>query len=453
MAQKPHCLAVVLAAGLGTRMKSELPKVLHEIGGLPLVGHVMQAVNAAGADRTAVVVGPDMPQLEAVVAQMDHAASTYVQVNRQGTADALRAAEPAFSGFQGDVLVVFGDTPLVQAQSFALLREKLSQGAALAVLGFEAKDPTGYGRLLMQGDELVAIREHKDASEAERQVTLCNAGIMAFKAEHLQKLLAMITNDNANEEFYLTDAVEHAVNLGLSVVVATAPEEEVQGINNRAQLAACEAVFQTRKRTAAMLGGVTLQAPETVYFSYDTQLAPDVLVEPNVVFGPAVEVASGASIRAFSHLEHCNVAAQATIGPYARLRPGANIGEGARIGNFVEIKNAEIAQGAKVNHLSYIGDASIGSKTNIGAGTITCNYDGYLKHKTQIGENCFIGSNSILVAPLSIGDGVTSAAGSTLTRNVPQDALAIARPQQENKEGAAPRIRARLEAKKRAKTK
>ncbi|MDD7908694.1 bifunctional UDP-N-acetylglucosamine diphosphorylase/glucosamine-1-phosphate N-acetyltransferase GlmU [Pseudovibrio exalbescens] len=443
------CLAIVLAAGLGTRMKSALPKVLHEIGNFPLVGHVLKAVQAAGADEVAVVVGPDMEALEKASREIVPDAKCFVQVDRLGTAHAAKAAEGAYLESTVDhVLVLFGDTPLVTPQTFRAIRAELSAGSDLVVLGFEAADPHGYGRLITDGDKLLAIREEKDASDEERKVTLCNAGIMGFRREHFASLVNRIENNNAKGEYYLTDAVEVAHADGLKISVTTAAEAEVQGINNRAQLAACEAVFQERMRQSAMADGVTLQAPETVYFSQDTRIAPDVVVEPNVVFGPGVSVESGVRIRAFSHLERASVAKDATVGPYARLRPNAKIGEGAHIGNFVEIKNASIEQGAKVNHLSYIGDARVGAKTNVGAGTITCNYDGYFKYHTDVGNGVFVGSNSILVAPVSIGDGALVAAGSVITEDVPSQAMAFGRAQQVVKEGRASEMRARLEKEK-----
>ncbi|QUS54054.1 bifunctional UDP-N-acetylglucosamine diphosphorylase/glucosamine-1-phosphate N-acetyltransferase GlmU [Pseudovibrio brasiliensis] len=440
------CLAIVLAAGLGTRMRSALPKVMHEIGGLPLVGHVLNSVVHAGADKVAVVVGPEMLKLEEHVAIRVPHATCHVQVDRLGTAHAVKAAEEAYKATSDHVLVLFGDTPLVKADTLHRLRERLSGGADVVVLGFEADDPFGYGRLLESGGELVAIREEKEATNEERRVTLCNAGIMAFKGSALPDLIAEIKNDNAKGEYYLTDAVEVARGKGMRVVSELADEKEVQGINNRSQLASCEAVFQQVQRETFMENGVTLQAPETVYFSWDTEIDPDVVVEPNVVFGPGVHVDSGARIRAFSHLEKAHVSADATVGPYARLRPGADIGEGAHIGNFVEIKNAKVESGAKVNHLSYIGDARVGAKSNIGAGTITCNYDGYLKHHTDIGAGSFIGSDSVLVAPLTLGDGAFVAAGSVVTSDVPENALAIGRGQQVNKEGRAKVMREMLAA-------
>lgn len=446
------CLSIVLAAGLGTRMRSDLPKVMHPIGNLPLIGHVLKALKSADADRIAVVVGPQMDDLESLVHQLAPGATCHAQVDRLGTAHAALAARPAMETPADDVLVLFGDTPLVTPGAIGTVRAALTEGADVAVLGFEAADPFGYGRLLVTDGKLSAIREEKDATAEEKKVSFCNSGIMGFRGEHVLPLLDAIGNDNAKSEYYLTDAVEIANSRKLTVVAVAADEEEVQGINTRAQLAACEAVFQARMRRAALENGVTLQAPYTVFFSHDTAIESDVTIEPNVVFGPGVNVASGARIRAFSHLEGASVGPGSTVGPYARLRPGANLVSGAHIGNFVEIKNAEIGPGAKVNHLTYVGDASIGAASNIGAGTITCNYDGFGKHQTVIGEGTFVGSNSTLVAPVTLGDGVYIAAGSVVTEDAETDTLVIGRGRQVAKPGRAAELRARFKAAKDAKS-
>ncbi len=443
-------LSIILAAGLGTRMQSSLPKVMHEIGNLPMIGHVLKAVSGEG-NRVAVVVGPDMPALESLVAKLSPGASCHEQTERLGTAHAALAARSALTPAADDVLVLFGDTPLVTGDTIARVRAALAAGADVAVLGFEAANPFGYGRLLMQGDQLLAIREEKDASNDERKINFCNSGIMGFQGAIAEELLSAVGNSNAKGEYYLTDAVEIANARGLKVVAATTSEDDARGINNRSQLAECEEIFQNRMRHAALERGVTLQAPATVFFSHDTVLEPDVLVEPNVVFGPGVHVASGTRIRAFSHLEGATVGADATVGPYARLRPGAELARDTHIGNFVEVKNGKIGEGAKVNHLSYIGDAVVGAKTNIGAGTITCNYDGFGKHLTEIGAGSFIGSNSTLVAPVKIGSGAYVAAGSTVTEAVPDDALVIGRARQSVKEGRAKVLRVRFAAAKAAK--
>nr|MEC9420769.1 bifunctional UDP-N-acetylglucosamine diphosphorylase/glucosamine-1-phosphate N-acetyltransferase GlmU [Pseudomonadota bacterium] len=446
------CLSIVLAAGLGTRMKSNLPKVMHEIGGLPLVGHVVKALKQAGSDRISVVTGPDMPELEKLVQNLAPEAHCHVQHERLGTAHAALAARSALASPSDDVLILFGDTPLVTADTIGKVRRALSDGADLAVLGFETQQPFGYGRLLTDNGQLVAIREEKDASDEERRITFCNSGIMGFSGQHALSLLDAIGNANAKSEFYLTDAVEIANSRGLKVVAVSGSEVETQGINTRAQLAACEEDFQVRMRNLALENGCTLLAPHTVYFSHDTVLESDVVVEQNVVFATGVRVASGARIRAFSHLEGASVGRNSAVGPYARLRPGAVLGADTRVGNFVEVKNTTFEDGAKANHLSYIGDACVGSKSNIGAGTITCNYDGYLKHRTEIGAGSFVGSNSTLVAPVSLGSGSFVAAGSVITDDVDQDSMAFGRARQTVKEGKAKQLRERLKAAKETKS-
>jgi bifunctional UDP-N-acetylglucosamine pyrophosphorylase/glucosamine-1-phosphate N-acetyltransferase len=435
------CLAVILAAGEGTRMKSQRPKVLHEVAGRSLLGHAIAAVMAAGADAVAVVIGPDRPDVAAEVAARLPSARVFVQAERRGTAHAVLAAREALRGGYDDVLVAFADTPLVRPGTFQAMRSALAAGAPVAVLGFEAADPTGYGRLVSRDGALEAIVEHNDASEAERAIRLCNAGLMAMDGRHALAILDAIGNDNAQSEYYLTDAVTVARAQGLKAVALDAPETEVQGVNNRVQLAAAEAEFQRRRRIAVMKGGATLIAPETVFFSHDTTIGRDVLIEPNVVFGPGVSVADGAVIHAFSHLEGAEVGPQASVGPYGRLRPGAKLARKAKVGNFVEIKAAEIGEGAKVSHLTYIGDASVGAEANIGAGTITCNYDGFFKYKTTIGAGAFVGSNSSLVAPVTIGEGAYVGSGSVVTRDVPADALAIGRGRQVEREGWAKTFR------------
>ncbi|WP_299484085.1 bifunctional UDP-N-acetylglucosamine diphosphorylase/glucosamine-1-phosphate N-acetyltransferase GlmU [uncultured Roseibium sp.] len=446
------CLSIVLAAGLGTRMKSELPKVLHEIGGLPMVGHVLKALQAGGSDRVSVVTGPEMPDLEALVRTLTPAAQCHVQTERLGTAHAALSAKAALANPVDDVLVIFGDTPLVTSGTIKNVRGQLEAGADLVVLGFEAKDPFGYGRLLIEDGRLVAIREEKDATPEERKVTFCNSGIMGFSGKHALSLMEAIGNQNAKHEYYLTDAVEVANQRGLTVLAVEGSETETQGINTRVQLAACEEDFQDRMRRFAMESGCTLLAPRTVYFSHDTRLEPGVTVEQNVVFAPGVKVASGATIRAFSHLEGADVGKGCMVGPYARLRPGTVLASDAKIGNFVEVKNATFGTGAKANHLSYVGDASVGSRSNIGAGTITCNYDGYLKHRTEIGAASFVGSNSTLVAPVRLGNGAFVSAGSVITDDVSKDSMAFGRARQVVKEGAAGRLRDRLKAEKDAKS-
>jgi len=443
-----RALAIILAAGEGTRMQSSRPKVLQEIGNRPLIGHVASSATRVGVDSIAVVIGPDMHDVTKTARTFAPQVSEFVQTERLGTGHAVLSARAAITNDYQDVLVLLGDAPLVRHETISAARSRLSQGADVVVVGFRAKDPTGYGRLILDGTQVAAIREHKDASEAERAIDICNSGIMAFSQKHMLSLVDSIGNANAKGEYYLTDAIEIAHNYGLRVDVVEADETEVMGINDRAQLAACEATFQTRRRAEILAGGATLIAPETVHFSADTIIGVDVTVEPNVVFGPGVDVAAGARIRAFSHLEGAKVASGAQIGPYGRLRPGADIGEGARVGNFVEVKNAVFGAGAKANHLAYIGDTMVGEKANIGAGTITCNYDGFFKHKTKIGAGAFIGSNSALVAPVSIGEGAIIGSGSTITKPVPDNALAIGRGRQIIRENWALTFRAKKNAEK-----
>lgn len=443
------CLAVVLAAGEGTRMKSDLPKVLHPVGGRPLINAVLETAREGGADRLAVVIGAGADKVRAHLMKAAPEAQVFEQRERLGTAHAVLAAREALASHQGHVLVLFGDTPLVRPATIASLTDRLSAGADIALLGFATDEPTGYGRLIIKDGRLVAIVEEKDADEATKAIRLCNSGIMAFRAGLLPELLEAIGNSNAKGEYYLTDAIAVGTARGLRAEAVIGDEaDEFVGINDRAQLAAAEAIFQKRARSEAMAAGVTLVAPETVFFSYDTRLGRDVVVEPNVVFAPGVEIAPRAIIRSFSHLEGAKVASGAIIGPYARLRPGADLAENVHVGNFVEIKNARVDQGAKVNHLTYIGDASIGARTNVGAGTITCNYDGVFKHKTIIGADVFVGSNTVMVAPVTVGDNALTAAGSVITSDVPGDAMAFGRARQENKEGMGAAKKAALAAKK-----
>ena len=436
-------LGIVLAAGEGTRMKSRMPKVLHEVASRPMVVHAMATARAAGIDRLALVVGPNMAAVEKAVTAAG-ADEIVHQTERLGTAHAVLRARAALEAGADDVVVLYGDTPLVRPDTVARVRARLAEGADLVVLGFRALDPTGYGRLLEVDGRLVAIREEKDATPAERAVTLCNSGIMAFRGAHVLSLLDAIGNVNAKGEYYLTDAVEIAHGRGLRVEAVVGDEEEFLGANDRAQLAACEAIYQKRRRAEALAAGITLVVPDTVVFAADTEIAADVVIEPNVVFGPGVRVETGARIRAFSHLEGARVGEGATVGPYARLRPGADLARDVHVGNFVEIKNGRIEEGAKVNHLTYIGDARVGARANIGAGTITCNYDGFGKYTTDIGAGAFIGSNSSLVAPVTIGDGAFVGSGSVVTHDVPADALAVARGRQMVRDGWAAAFRDRM---------
>ncbi|AUG53370.1 bifunctional UDP-N-acetylglucosamine diphosphorylase/glucosamine-1-phosphate N-acetyltransferase GlmU [Thalassospira marina] len=436
---------VVLAAGMGTRMKSAHPKVLHKIAGKPMVNHVIDAARSLHAEQTLVVVGPDMAALEKAVAPHP----TFEQTDRLGTAHAVLAARNALEGATGDVLVLYGDSPLFTAATLERLIAARQEGPhAVAVLGFTPDDPAGYGRLATDPytGELISIIEDKECNDAERRIGFCNSGVMCFAAEGLVALLDAIGNDNAKGEYYLTDAVAIARQQGRTCVAVEVAEEETLGVNSRAQLAVAEDLMQTRLRDAAMANGATLVDPTSVFLCADTEIGRDVVIEPNVVFGPGVRIGDDVTIKAFSHLEGCDIATGADIGPYARLRPGAEIGEGARIGNFVEVKKATIENGAKVNHLSYIGDARVGAKANIGAGTITCNYDGYQKYRTDIGAGAFVGSNSALVAPVTIGDGAIIAAGSTLGGEVAADALVLVRAQKVEKPGWAAKFREKMRA-------
>lgn len=429
---------VVLAAGKGTRMRSDLPKVMHQIAGRPMVTHLLDTAAELSPERVVVVVGPDMDMVADAVAPHP----TCVQAERNGTGGAVKAARDALEGFAGTVLVLYGDTPLVTADTMRRAAAACADGAAVSVLGFRPSHFHQYGRLITDGDgALTAIVEARDATAEQLDVNLCNSGVMAFDGRYLLGLLDKIGTANSKGEYYLTDMVALARADGHAAVVVEGEEDELLGVNARADLAMAEAVVQDALRARAMEGGATLVDPGTVWFHHDTELGRDVVVQPNVVFGPGVTVADGVEIRAFSHLEGANVEGGAVIGPYARLRPGAKIGAGARVGNFVEIKNADLAAGAKANHLSYVGDAHVGAGANIGAGTITCNYDGFGKYTTNIGAGAFIGSNSALVAPVTVGDGAIVAAGSTISGDVEADALSIERAEQVTKAGWAARFR------------
>jgi bifunctional UDP-N-acetylglucosamine pyrophosphorylase/glucosamine-1-phosphate N-acetyltransferase len=437
------CLAIVLAAGEGARMRSARPKVLHEIAGRSMLAHTLDAVWQAGASAIAVVIGPDQPDVEAEARRAGVDYEIFVQSQRLGTAHAVLAARGAIARGFDDILVAYADIPLLRPATISALREDLARGSAVVALAFEPENPSGYGRLVERDGVLIAIREHKDASEAEREIRICNAGPMAIDGQKALDLLDQVGADNAQREFYLTDLVAIAAVHALPTSAGMASEGEVMGVNDRVQLAAAEAEMQRRLRHRAMSEGATLIAPETVFLSYDTKIGRDALIEPHVVFGRGVSIADGATIHAFSHLEGSVVATGASIGPFARLRPDADIGPGAKIGNFVEIKKARVEAGAKVNHLSYIGDATIGAGANIGAGTITCNYDGVSKHRTTIGAGAFIGSNSALVAPVAIGAGAFVGSGSVITEDVEHDALALARARQIAKPGWAKAFRSK----------
>jgi bifunctional UDP-N-acetylglucosamine pyrophosphorylase/glucosamine-1-phosphate N-acetyltransferase len=443
--------AIILAAGKGTRMKSDLHKVLHPLAGRPMLEHLLAAIDALGPARTVVVVGSGREQVEPVAAR--HGGVVAVQEPQHGTAHAVLQAEPALAGFAGDVLILYGDTPLVETQTMARMLERLRapDAPAVVVVGFRPADPAAYGRILAGPDgRIEKMVEHKDASEAERAIDLCNSGLMAARAEDMWPLLHRVGNDNAAGEYYLPDTVMLAAADGRASAVIETGADEVAGINSRAELADVELIWQRRRRARAMAEGASLTAPETVWFSHDTELGRDTVVEPNVVFGPGVRIGDKVRIRAFSHIEGATVAAGAEIGPYARLRPGTEIGEGAKVGNFVETKKARLGKGAKANHLAYLGDAEVGAGANVGAGTITCNYDGFFKHGTTIGEGAFIGSNSALVAPVAIGAGAIVGAGSVITADVAADALVVARGKQQAVPGWAARFRAAMSARKKA---
>jgi len=434
-------LTIVLAAGEGTRMRSDTPKVLHPVAGQSLLAHVLGAAPKGSSASLAVVIGPDHEGVEQEAKRVRPDAATFIQRERLGTAHAVLTAHDAIARGADDLLIVFGDTPLISAATFERLRAPLKRGAALAVLGFRAADPTGYGRLVVEGDRLVAIREQADASAAERAITLCNAGVMAFDGRKALEIIEKIGNANSKREYYLTDAVTIVRDLGLEAVVIETSEDEVRGINTKAQLAEAEQVMQTRLRNAALEAGVTMIAPETVYLAADTTFGKDVTIEPFVVIGPGVSISDGAVIHSFSHIVQSSIGKNALVGPFARMRPGTSLGEGAKIGNFVETKAATLEAGVKVNHLSYVGDAHVGANANIGAGTITCNYDGFGKNRTEIGAGAFVGTNSSLVAPVKIGNRAYIGSGSVITRDVPDDALAVERSQQTNREGGARRYR------------
>jgi bifunctional UDP-N-acetylglucosamine pyrophosphorylase/glucosamine-1-phosphate N-acetyltransferase len=435
MAQ-PETTAIILAAGLGTRMKSALPKAMHPIAGRPMLRHLIDAAEQVFG-HIAVVIGPDMPALEKLAAPHP----TAIQHERRGTAHAALAAAGHFGA--GDVAILFADNPLIRAETLAkLLAERRAAQAGLALMAMRPRNPAQYGRIVTDGNRVTRIVEWADATEAERAIPLCNAGALCGPAAKMLPWLRAITPDNAKGEFYLTDLVRLAVQSNDLVIAVEAPEAELRGINSRAELAEAEAALQTRLRLAAMESGATLIAPETVFFAYDTVLGPDTTVHPHVVFGPGVTVQGPAEIRAFSHLEGCHVGPGAIIGPYARLRPGTRIGPGAHVGNFVELKATDLGAGAKANHLAYLGDSAIGADTNIGAGAITCNYDGTAKHRTDIGDHVFVGSNAVLVAPVTVADGAFIAAGSVITQNVGPDAMAFGRARQSEIPGGAARYRA-----------
>lgn len=437
---KKHALAcIVLAAGRGTRMRSELPKVLHHVAGLPMLGHVIRAAGELAPEHTVVVIGPGMDN----VAKFAAPHPTVVQTKQQGTADAVRMAEAKLKAFNGDVLILYGDTPLVDAEALQKLRAvRQENDADVVVAAFQPAEPGAYGRVVVNAaGRVTAIVEALDATLEQKNIRLCNGGMMLLSSPKMWELLAQIKNNNAKQEYYLTDVVKLAHEAGLKTAAAEISEEAVLGVNDRVELAVAEGIFQRMMRESVMRAGATLPDPATVHFSFDTVIGQDVTIGQNVVFAPGVVVEDRAQIRPFCHLEGVRIGAGATVGPFARLRPGTTLGNGAHIGNFVELKNATVGAGSKINHLSYIGDADIGSGANVGAGTITCNYDGFKKHQTSIGDGAFIGSNTALVAPVVIGHGAFVGAGSVITEDVPPDTLAVARGRQVNLDNWAQRFR------------
>ena len=448
---KKKTAAIVLAAGLGTRMKSDLPKVMHPIGGRPMINHLLATLDKIHVEQTVVVVGPDMDGLESAVAPR----TTAVQHNRAGTGDAVKVGVEALGAFKGDVLILYGDTPLISEQTInAMLEARAGEDGqvppSVVVLGFVPMDPGGYGRLVLDDEdgELLAIVEAGDATPEQREIGLCNSGVMCFDGEMLPLFLSRLSDDNAKGEYYLTDCVGFAREDGFRCAVVEGDEEELIGVNSRVDLAQAEVIFQDAKRDKVMKGGATLHDPSTVYFSYDTKIGRDVVIEPNVQFGLGVNVGNNVTIKGFSHIEGATIGAGSSVGPFARLRPGANLGEDVKVGNFVELKNADLDKGAKVSHLTYIGDAHIGADANVGAGTITCNYDGFMKHKTDIGAGAFIGSNTALVAPVNIGAGAIVGAGSTVTQDVDADAIVTTRVEQKMARGTAEHYRDKKRAEK-----
>jgi bifunctional UDP-N-acetylglucosamine pyrophosphorylase/glucosamine-1-phosphate N-acetyltransferase len=440
---------VILAAGQGTRMRSDLHKVLHPLAGRPMLEHLLDTVDQLGAERRVVVVGKGREQLEDALS--GHDLTLAFQSEQKGTGHAVQQAESALSGFEGTILILYGDTPCIEAGTLAAMRERLEAAdrPGVVVLASSPEDPAAYGRVILgQGDHIAKMIEYKDANEAERAVRLCNSGMMAVHSADLFRWLAQVGNDNAAGEYYLPDIVMIAAAEGRHSVAVECASWQTAGINSRAELALVERDWQRRRRIRALAEGATLIDPESVWFSFDTEIGRDVLIEPGVFFGPGVRVADGVTIHAFSHLEGTTIGAGAEVGPFARLRPGAELGQGSKIGNFVEVKKARLGPGAKANHLSYIGDADVGAKANVGAGTITCNYDGFFKYRTVIGEGAFIGSNSALVAPVAIGANAIVGAGSVVTRDVEAEALGVTRAEQKQLSGWATRFRERQKARK-----
>jgi bifunctional UDP-N-acetylglucosamine pyrophosphorylase/glucosamine-1-phosphate N-acetyltransferase len=445
MTDQRRFAVVILAAGQGTRMRSDTHKVLHPIASRPVLLHLLDRVDALGADKRVVVVGKGREQVEAAIA--GRKVDVAVQAEQKGTGHAVQQAQGALAGYDGPVLVLYADTPFVEADTLRRMIDRLNGegGPGVVVLASRPDDPLKYGRIILgQGDRIARMVEYKDATEEERAVRLCNSGMMAVRAADLFRWLGKVGNDNAAGEFYLPDIVNIAAEEGREAVVIEGDPYEAAGVNSRAELAHLELEWQRRRREQVLDEGATLIDPESVWFAYDTKLGRDVTVEPHVVFGPGVSIADGATIHAFSHIEGAIIGAKASIGPFARIRPGTTLGDKTKVGNFVELKKAEVAAGAKVNHLSYVGDAAVGAKANIGAGTITCNYDGFGKYRTEIGAGAFIGSNTALVAPVRIGAGAIVGAGSVITGDVEPDSLALERSEQRGIAGWAKRFRERM---------
>jgi bifunctional UDP-N-acetylglucosamine pyrophosphorylase / glucosamine-1-phosphate N-acetyltransferase len=441
---------IVLAAGMGTRMNSDLPKVLHKVAAAPLLHHALFAARSLDPARIVVVTGHGAAEVSASALAFDEACECVEQDPQLGTAHAVGMAAPLLAEMDGEVIVLYGDTPFIRPETLeAMLAARARH--SVVVLGFEARDPGRYGRLIAEGENLQKIVEFKEATDEERAVTLCNSGVLCASAKLMFELIARVENHNTAGEYYLTDLPELARAQGLSAGVVICDESETLGVNTRQQLAEAEAAFQTRARAEALDNGVTLTAPETVFFALDTHIGRDAIIGPNTIFGPAVTIESGAEVKGFCHLEGCHISRGAQVGPFARLRPGAELAEDVHVGNFVEIKNSILDEGVKVGHLTYIGDADIGEFTNIGAGTVTCNYDGVMKHRTRIGKRAFIGSSTMLVAPVTVGHDALTASGSVITEDVPAEALAIGRAEQVNKPGLATKLLARLKAMKAAK--
>lgn len=436
---------IVLAAGMGTRMNSDLPKVLHKVAASPLLHHALAAGMALEPARVVVVTGHGADLVAASAHEFDPSIETVMQEPQLGTGHAVAQAAPLLAGATGDAFVLYGDTPFIRPETLAAMQEARARHGVV-VLGFHAADPGRYGRLVAQGEALERIVEYKDASEDERAITLCNSGVICADVQVLLSLVAVLNNDNAAGEYYLTDIVGLARAQGHSAGVVLCDEAETMGINTRAELARAEGAFQARARAEALDNGVTLTAPETVFFARDTYVGRDAVLGPNVLFGLGVTIESGAEVRGFCHLEGCHISRGASVGPFARLRAGAELAEDVHVGNFVEIKNAILDEGVKVGHLTYIGDADVGQNTNIGAGTVTCNYDGVMKHRTTIGRDAFIGSDTMLVAPVRVGNGALTGSGSVITEDVPDGAIALGRAKQVNKLGLAPKLFAKLRA-------